>query len=145
MEATQGAGLVKPHEYQEHDLHTSDGRKSHLFFYSRVALRSLIMIPWLSTPPSVCVPDLSSLFPLLFFFFNFLLSAQKSDLDIEVEENAGDEQYMSILSEHIPRLIEQIQPDLIFYQVMCRARQHLTYFIAKKRVHASVVISRYTD
>lgn len=84
-----------------------------------------------------------------FFFCTFLsffpLSSQKSDLDIEVEEDAGDEHYMSILSEHIPRLVKQVQPDLIFYQVMCRTPEHSDILVAKKVAHANIVISGYTS
>lgn len=42
---------------------------------------------------------------------------QDSDVDVEVEEGAGDEEYISLLSERLPSLVDQVQPDLIFYQV----------------------------
>lgn len=47
---------------------------------------------------------------------NYFSPIEKSDLDIEVEEGAGDERYMSLLSQHLPSLVQEIQPDLIFYQ-----------------------------
>ncbi|CAB1109296.1 unnamed protein product [Ectocarpus sp. CCAP 1310/34] len=42
---------------------------------------------------------------------------QDSDVDIEVEEGAGDAEYLSLLSEHLPSLVDQVRPDLIFYQI----------------------------
>lgn len=42
---------------------------------------------------------------------------QESDLDVEVEDGAGDEQYLALLSERLPALVDQVRPDLIFYQV----------------------------
>lgn len=42
-------------------------------------------------------------------------------MDIEVDEGTGDDQYLYLLSERLPKLVDQVRPDLIFYQV--RARQ----------------------
>ena len=38
-------------------------------------------------------------------------------MDIEVDEGTGDDQYLRLLSERLPKLVDQIRPDLIFYQV----------------------------
>ena len=46
---------------------------------------------------------------------NYPFKKEKSDLDIELENNTGDEEYLKILKENLPRLIEQQEPDFIFY------------------------------
>ncbi|UZH54035.1 histone deacetylase [Salinimicrobium tongyeongense] len=46
---------------------------------------------------------------------NYPFKKEKSDLDIELENNTGDEEYLKILKETLPRLIEQQEPDFIFY------------------------------
>lgn len=38
-------------------------------------------------------------------------------MDIEVDEGTGDDQYLRLLSERLPKLVDQVRPDLIFYQV----------------------------
>ncbi|CAN0026149.1 unnamed protein product, partial [Ectocarpus fasciculatus] len=43
-------------------------------------------------------------------------STRHSDVDVEVEEGAGDEEYLRLLSERLPSLVDQVRPDLIFYQ-----------------------------
>lgn len=40
-------------------------------------------------------------------------------MDIEVKEGTGDDEYLAVLSAHLPSLVDQVRPDLIFYQVMC--------------------------
>lgn len=47
---------------------------------------------------------------------NYPFKKEKSDLDIELENGTGDEQYLEILKEALPGLIEQERPDFIFYQ-----------------------------
>ena len=42
---------------------------------------------------------------------------QTSDLDVEVADGAGDEEYLDLLRKHLPRLVDRVCPDLIFYQV----------------------------
>lgn len=42
---------------------------------------------------------------------------QESDVDIEVDEGTADDDYLSLLSERLPTLVDQVRPDLIFYQV----------------------------
>lgn len=40
---------------------------------------------------------------------------QPSDLDIGLPDFAGDEEYLSHLERHVPRLLEAFGPDLVFY------------------------------
>ncbi|CAN0440667.1 unnamed protein product, partial [Ectocarpus sp. 8 AP-2014] len=47
---------------------------------------------------------------------NYFSEKEDSDVDVEVEEGAGDEEYLSLLSECLPSLVDQVRPDLIFYQ-----------------------------
>ncbi|WP_227429979.1 histone deacetylase [Psychrobacter sp. I-STPA6b] len=47
---------------------------------------------------------------------NYPFRKQQSDLDIELDNDTGDEQYLAILYDTLPRLIEQVNPDMIFYQ-----------------------------
>lgn len=47
----------------------------------------------------------------------FHANEQESDLDVEVEEGAGDDEYLALLSARLPSLVDQVRPDLIFYQV----------------------------
>lgn len=47
---------------------------------------------------------------------NFPLRKAKSDLDIPLDHNTSDKQYLSILKEQLPKLIEQVKPDFIFFQ-----------------------------
>ena len=42
---------------------------------------------------------------------------KQSDVDVEVDEGAGDEEYLGLLEERLPTLVDQVRPDLIFYQV----------------------------
>lgn len=47
---------------------------------------------------------------------NYPFRKQISDLDIELDNDTGDEEYLKILSETLPLLISQFNPDMIFYQ-----------------------------
>lgn len=47
---------------------------------------------------------------------NYPFHKEKSDLDIELEDGTDDTTYLKILSETLPKLIDQVQPDFIFYQ-----------------------------
>ena len=47
---------------------------------------------------------------------NYPFRKQVSDLDIELDNDAGDEAYLQILEETLPRLIAEVAPDMIFYQ-----------------------------
>lgn len=47
---------------------------------------------------------------------NYPFRKQKSDLDIELPNDTGDETYLSKLKQTLPQLIAAHKPDLIFYQ-----------------------------
>ena len=47
---------------------------------------------------------------------NYPFRKQVSDLDIELDNDTGDEQYLQILAQTLPRLITDFAPDMIFYQ-----------------------------
>ncbi|MFP3366495.1 histone deacetylase, partial [Pseudoalteromonas sp. SIMBA_148] len=47
---------------------------------------------------------------------NYPFRKQVSDLDIELDNDAGDEAYLQILEETLPHLIAEVAPDMIFYQ-----------------------------
>ena len=47
---------------------------------------------------------------------NYPFRKQISDLDIELANDTGDEEYLQILAETLPRLINDVAPDMIFYQ-----------------------------
>ncbi|MFZ1787144.1 MAG: histone deacetylase [Saprospiraceae bacterium] len=46
---------------------------------------------------------------------NFPTRKEKSDLDIGLEDQTGDQAYLSILKNTLPRLIDEVQPDFAFY------------------------------
>ena len=47
---------------------------------------------------------------------NYPFRKQVSDLDIELDNDTGDAEYLQILEETLPRLIADFAPDMIFYQ-----------------------------
>lgn len=47
---------------------------------------------------------------------NYPMHKEKSDLDIPLADKTNDSQYLKILKETLPRLIETFQPDFIMYQ-----------------------------
>ena len=46
---------------------------------------------------------------------NFPFRKERSDLDIPLQDGTGDEEYLSILYDTLPKLIEQQNPGFIFY------------------------------
>ena len=46
---------------------------------------------------------------------NYPFRKEKSDLDIEFDDNTNDEKYLKILKETIPKVIDEFNPDFIFY------------------------------
>jgi len=46
---------------------------------------------------------------------NYPFKKENSDLDIELADGTGDEEYLKILKEILPNLIEKQEPDFIFY------------------------------
>lgn len=47
---------------------------------------------------------------------NYPLHKEKSDLDIELPDKADDKTYLNLLTYHLPKLLDQLQPDFIFFQ-----------------------------
>lgn len=47
---------------------------------------------------------------------NYPLHKEVSDLDIELEDGTSDDEYLSILSKQLPKLIDFQKPDIIFFQ-----------------------------
>ncbi len=46
---------------------------------------------------------------------NFPLRKQTSDLDLALDAGLEDEPYLALLAEHLPGLLEDVRPDLVFY------------------------------
>ena len=46
---------------------------------------------------------------------NYPFKKEKSDLDIALDNNVGDQEYLSILYKSLPLLIEKQQPGFIYY------------------------------
>ena len=46
---------------------------------------------------------------------NFPLHKQRSDLDLALDAGLEDEPYLALLAEHLPGLLEDVRPDLVFY------------------------------
>jgi acetoin utilization deacetylase AcuC-like enzyme len=46
---------------------------------------------------------------------NFPLHKQTSDLDLALEPGLADEAYLALLAGHLPDLLDQVRPDLVFY------------------------------
>jgi len=40
---------------------------------------------------------------------------QKSKLDIGLADHTGDEEYLGLLQRHVPRIMEEFKPDIVFY------------------------------
>ncbi|MGV3502668.1 MAG: histone deacetylase [Adhaeribacter sp.] len=47
---------------------------------------------------------------------NYPFHKEKSDLDIALPDGTGDEAYLKILRQTLPRLFQQVAPDFVFYQ-----------------------------
>lgn len=47
---------------------------------------------------------------------NYPFHKEKSDLDIELPDGIGDDAYLGLLKTALPDLIQQIRPDMVFYQ-----------------------------
>ncbi len=89
---------------------------------------------------------------------NYPLHKEKSDLDIEIATQTGDDAYLSVLSEQLPRLLEEQRPDFLFFisgvDVLgtdklgklnlsiegCKKRDMLVFEEAKKRQLPIVVV-----
>jgi acetoin utilization deacetylase AcuC-like enzyme len=47
---------------------------------------------------------------------NFFSKKEASDLDVDLPVGMGDEEYLSILSDHLPYLLDTVKPELVFFQ-----------------------------
>jgi len=47
---------------------------------------------------------------------NFPARKEQSKLDINLPNGVGDEEYLAILREHVPQVLDRFKPDFIFYQ-----------------------------
>ena len=47
---------------------------------------------------------------------NFPFQKQTSDLDIPLPDGTGDADYLKLLKHHLPQLLENLQPEFVFYQ-----------------------------
>lgn len=47
---------------------------------------------------------------------NYPMHKEQSDLDITLSDKTGDDEYLSILSNKLPELIDMVEPDFIFFQ-----------------------------
>ena len=47
---------------------------------------------------------------------NYPLQKEASDLDVPLKDGTDDETYLRLLSYHLPKLLDQVQPDFIFFQ-----------------------------
>lgn len=46
---------------------------------------------------------------------NFPSKKPPSDLDVPLAKGVGDSEYLDTLAQHLPRLLEQVEPDLVIY------------------------------
>jgi acetoin utilization deacetylase AcuC-like enzyme len=47
---------------------------------------------------------------------NYPMHKEKSDLDIALADNTDDDTYLQLLTENINRLVDEVQPDFMFFQ-----------------------------
>eukprot|EP00611_Tribonema_gayanum_P023157 TRINITY_DN4810_c1_g1_i1.p1 TRINITY_DN4810_c1_g1~~TRINITY_DN4810_c1_g1_i1.p1 ORF type:complete len:337 (+),score=138.59 TRINITY_DN4810_c1_g1_i1:278-1288(+) len=47
---------------------------------------------------------------------NYFSARQYSDVDVEVDAGVGDEGYLSLVEQWVPKLLDEVRPDLVFYQ-----------------------------
>jgi len=47
---------------------------------------------------------------------NYPFIKPPSDLDIELDDGTGDEAYLTMLGETLPKIIRKFDPDMLFYQ-----------------------------
>ncbi|HEX4948602.1 MAG TPA: histone deacetylase [Blastocatellia bacterium] len=47
---------------------------------------------------------------------NFPLRKERSTVDVDLPDGIGDEAYLQILAQHVPAILQEFQPDFVFYQ-----------------------------
>jgi len=47
---------------------------------------------------------------------NYPMQKENSDLDVPLEDGCDDHTYLKLLQKHLPRLIDDVKPDFIFFQ-----------------------------
>ena len=47
---------------------------------------------------------------------NFPLRKERSRLDVALPDGVGDAEYLAILAAHVPQILHEFRPDLVFYQ-----------------------------
>jgi acetoin utilization deacetylase AcuC-like enzyme len=47
---------------------------------------------------------------------NYPMHKEMSDLDIDLEDGCDDKTYLQLLDQHLPPLVDEVQPDFIFFQ-----------------------------
>ena len=47
---------------------------------------------------------------------NYPMHKESSDLDVELPDGTGDQMYLDILETHLKRLLDELEPDFIFFQ-----------------------------
>jgi acetoin utilization deacetylase AcuC-like enzyme len=89
---------------------------------------------------------------------NYPLHKEQSDLDIGLPDHTGDHTYLQLLKEHLPLLIDEVQPDFIFFlsgvdvlatdklgrlslsMAGCKERDRVVFTLCKK-YHIPVAVS----
>ncbi len=46
---------------------------------------------------------------------NYPLKKEKSDLDVGLPDHIEDDEYLKLLSDHLPELVKSVNPDIVFY------------------------------
>lgn len=46
---------------------------------------------------------------------NYPFRKEQSDLDVELPDGIGDAEYLQLLQQHLPRLLDTVRPDFVFY------------------------------
>lgn len=46
---------------------------------------------------------------------NYPARKQESDLDVSIEAGVEDEEYLSVIKEHLPWIVNSFRPDLVIY------------------------------
>jgi acetoin utilization deacetylase AcuC-like enzyme len=47
---------------------------------------------------------------------NFPFHKQRSSLDVELQDGCGDSEYIALLERHLPPVLAQARPDIVFFQ-----------------------------